>query len=434
MPKSVGGRPQQLFRSSQGRLYDPRSWKARLVKLFKGKSYVKLSPSTSSSPAGSYETRKNRADRVRRAIALRDTEHYSNPERAAHTLDKQRRRTAGVPYSPVMISSQDKEMVSFKKIASGSFGTTDAVVPNGAGPISVRKKNRKDKSTTKHLEELKKEEQLLQKLDHPNIIKTAQGHRVTADDPVMYMEHGGSTLSHLISSQKKPLPKYLTGKTRSSRKAAPKKDAQVKGAMAIHVCRQVLEGLVYLSSKGVVHRDLKPDNILISPANGHVRIGDFGLAAEVGSPKMRLVAGTPNYFAPEVMTMALGWNKKSYDGKVDVFSAGCMFYELLTGMRYKGVNPDCKYESYPKALAAMEERNLHKWLSKRINPKKTPSLTKAEAERMVNMLTGMLEFDPHKRWTPRQARMALNGEPVPLPPVKKRTLRQTVSIWFKNLI
>ncbi|EZF23195.1 CMGC/MAPK/P38 protein kinase, variant 4 [Trichophyton rubrum D6] len=87
---------------------------------------------------------------------------------------------------------------------------------------------------------------------------------------------------------------------------------------------QILRGLKYVHSAGVVHRDLKPSNILINE-NCDLKICDFGLA-RVQDPQMTGYVSTRYYRAPEIM---LTWQK--YDVEVDVWSAGCIFAEMLTG-------------------------------------------------------------------------------------------------------
>ena len=91
---------------------------------------------------------------------------------------------------------------------------------------------------------------------------------------------------------------------------------------------QVCEGLAFAHTKGIVHRDLKPGNIHIQP-NGQVKVLDFGLARLESSTLTRdgLVIGTPNYMSPE---QVLG---ERVDARSDVFSAGAVFYELITNRK-----------------------------------------------------------------------------------------------------
>jgi p38 MAP kinase len=83
-------------------------------------------------------------------------------------------------------------------------------------------------------------------------------------------------------------------------------------------------GLKYVHSAGVVHRDLKPSNILINE-NCDLKICDFGLA-RIQDPQMTGYVSTRYYRAPEIM---LTWQK--YDVEVDIWSAGCIFAEMLEG-------------------------------------------------------------------------------------------------------
>jgi serine/threonine protein kinase len=83
-------------------------------------------------------------------------------------------------------------------------------------------------------------------------------------------------------------------------------------------------GLKYVHSAGVIHRDLKPSNILVNE-NCDLKICDFGLA-RIQDPQMTGYVSTRYYRAPEIM---LTWQK--YDIEVDIWSAGCIFAEMLEG-------------------------------------------------------------------------------------------------------
>jgi len=96
---------------------------------------------------------------------------------------------------------------------------------------------------------------------------------------------------------------------------------------ALAILHGVLKGLAYAHSKSVIHRDIKPDNILISK-QGKVKISDFGLATLEDAPKLTrqgMVVGTPAYMPPEQITGS------TIDQRSDIFSLGATFYELLTG-------------------------------------------------------------------------------------------------------
>ncbi len=98
-------------------------------------------------------------------------------------------------------------------------------------------------------------------------------------------------------------------------------------APALVMLHGVLKGLAFAHSKSVIHRDIKPDNILIS-TSGQAKISDFGLATLEDAPKLTrqgMIVGTPAYMPPEQVT------GKAIDHRSDLFSLGATFYEVLTG-------------------------------------------------------------------------------------------------------
>ena len=105
-------------------------------------------------------------------------------------------------------------------------------------------------------------------------------------------------------------------------------EGALEPARALAICSQVANALDAAHAKGLVHRDVKPSNVLLD-ANEHVYLADFGLTRrldEQGGPagEGRSV-GTPAYLAPEQIEGG------SVDGRTDVYSLGCLLYECLTG-------------------------------------------------------------------------------------------------------
>jgi len=99
---------------------------------------------------------------------------------------------------------------------------------------------------------------------------------------------------------------------------------------ALRILLKISSALEAAHGSGVIHRDLKPDNVLVS-TSGEVFVADFGLAKDLNS-ELKLTAdgamiGTPLYMAPEIGRV------KEIDGRVDIFSLGVTFYYLLTGIQ-----------------------------------------------------------------------------------------------------
>jgi serine/threonine-protein kinase len=106
---------------------------------------------------------------------------------------------------------------------------------------------------------------------------------------------------------------------------------------AVHICRQVLSGLDHAHQRGIVHRDVKPSNVIITEYacfGDHARLLDFGLAAlQVPDPsgreltRTRVVVGTPSYMSPEQS------RGERVDPRADVYGAGVLLFQMLTGRR-----------------------------------------------------------------------------------------------------
>ena len=93
------------------------------------------------------------------------------------------------------------------------------------------------------------------------------------------------------------------------------------------ITRQVCEGLAHAHGRNIVHRDIKPGNVVVS-ADDRVKITDFGLAqAPQGEDSTldKIIAGTPGYMAPEQL------RGERVDGRADIFAVGCVLYQMLTG-------------------------------------------------------------------------------------------------------
>ena len=149
------------------------------------------------------------------------------------------------------------------------------------------------------------EAQAAGRLHHPGIVAIFDvGENPENQDPYIVMEHVAGEPLHRILKRDKKLPL----------------------ATALQLAHEIAEALDYAHAQGVIHRDIKPGNILVTEA-GHAKIADFGIAklnlAHFTVPGR--VLGTPAYMAPEQLS------GEGVDGRADLFSLGVILYATVTG-------------------------------------------------------------------------------------------------------
>jgi WD40 repeat protein len=159
------------------------------------------------------------------------------------------------------------------------------------------------------LRRFRTERQVLAELEHPHIARLLDGGSTDDGRPYFVMEY--------IDGQ--PLDRYCEARRLGTRER-------------VGLLRAVCAAVGYAHGRGVLHRDLKPDNVLVT-ADGAPKVTDFGLAkrleggAEAGPTRTGVVLGTPSYMAPE---QAAG-QRGAVGPATDVYALGAILYELLTG-------------------------------------------------------------------------------------------------------
>lgn len=195
-------------------------------------------------------------------------------------------------------------------LGHGAYAVVCEALDTRSGKKVAIKKNRQVFQELSDAKRILREIKLLIHLNHPDIIKLidvippSEG-ADSFEDVYLVMDCMETTLARVIKS----------GQTLTDRHFQ-------------FFVYQMLRGLKYMHSAGVIHRDIKPENILINGTDCNVKITDFGLARGVHKDDHNLTeyVVTRWYRAPEVMVSA-----RQYTEKVDVWSVGCIFAELLLG-------------------------------------------------------------------------------------------------------
>jgi tetratricopeptide (TPR) repeat protein len=192
------------------------------------------------------------------------------------------------------------------------------------------------------------------------------------------------------------------------------REKQLPTEDAIQIAREVADALSYAHSRDVVHRDIKPENILL--AGGHARVADFGIAravSEAGGDRLTgtgLAIGTPTYMSPE---QAAG--SRDLDGRSDLYSLGCVLYEMLAG--------------HPPFSGPIESM-VHQHLT--VNPPLITTIRPAVPPAVAAALMRVLAKTPADRFSPaaqfadalRPAVVTLAGlAPLPVRPIRTDPLR-----------
>lgn len=222
------------------------------------------------------------------------------------------------------------------------------------------------------------------RLSHPNIVPLFEAD-LEGEQPFLVFE-------------------FVQGQTLAQRL---RRDGPMGEVDAIQMMLGVLDGMRHAHAAGVIHRDLKPANVMVEPT-GRPRVMDFGLAVvgRAALPQADGLSGTIGYMAPEAVHGA------APQPTVDVFSAGLLFYELLTGQ------PAIKASDPRQAVYQLSQADLALPDSLRISPRVRATLQRA------------LERDPLQRFDDAGAMHDALAACVPGPASPQTTAAQHATLEF----
>jgi len=263
--------------------------------------------------------------------------------------------------APALDPVASSEFSEVRKLAqSGAMADIYSAIHLGRRKVIIKRIKPQYRSKPAYVDLFYKEFDNGYCLDNPNIVHF-YGKGEDAEGPFYYMEYvDGRTLSDFIRKENQRDPETIR-----------------------KITLQLLEALKYMHQRQIYHRDLKPDNVMLTYKGNNVKIIDFGLAAADSQIDNLAKAGTPRYAAPELMTKA-----SAVDGRSDIYSLGLMMIEMFTGNpdrhsltdipheQYRAIAdkctmalPDYRYQSCDEIIPLLQSGNarpIPKWLEDKV--------------------------------------------------------------------
>ena len=192
-----------------------------------------------------------------------------------------------------------------KVLGKGAFGKVSLALHKLSKKlVALKLLNKEFLKNETSKEKVMQEVRILKRFRHPNVVKLFETFEsIKHIVVVMELWAGGDLLNYV------------------------RKRRRLKESYAKYIFKQIIEGIAHIHSKGVLHRDIKLDNILLD-GKGNIKIGDFGVSRIITNinDKMTEQWGTPAYIAPEILR-----DKGYYGFAWDLWSAGVVLYAMLYG-------------------------------------------------------------------------------------------------------
>ena len=268
--------------------------------------------------------------------------------------------TATRPDPSIDLSELERDYIVKRELGKGGMGSVFLARHRTAGhDVAIKVISNKYIADADALSRFEREARLMARIRHPNIVHQYELRRLHAGHVALVMQYvRGESLITILRR---------------------------RGKLRFDECSQILRdiglALEHAHANGIIHRDVKPHNILIDADKGSALLSDFGIAkatqgdAEVTATGMAI--GTPAYMAPEQIDNA------AVDGRADLYSLGVVGWEMLSGKR------------------AWEGESLFGIIYKQKHQDLAPlTLLRPDTpQRLLLALEGALEKDPARRWS-----------------------------------
>ncbi|CAH2355298.1 serine/threonine-protein kinase Atg1p [[Candida] railenensis] len=280
------------------------------------------------------------------------------------------------------------------EIGKGSFATVYKCIDNKTHqPVAIKSVVRSKLKSKKLVENLEIEISILKTMKHPHIVGLLDCTQTSSHFHLVMDYCSMGDLSYFIRKRDQLIKSHPVISSLLERYPSPEDSHGLNHVLVTHFLKQLSSALEFLRSKSLVHRDIKPQNLLLCPPahskeifeEGQftglwelpiLKIADFGFARFLPSTSMaETLCGSPLYMAPEILRY------EKYNAKADLWSVGAVLYEMSVG------KPPFKADNHVQLLKNIEKSN------DRI---KFPSVSKVP-ESLKKLIRSLLKCNPTER-------------------------------------